>query len=209
MRVVCLSDTHDRLDRIEVPDGDLLVHAGDLTMRGELDQLRAFDAQLAALPHPHKVVIAGNHDFAFERDPEAARACITAATYLEDEEVEVAGLRIYGSPWQPWFHDWAFNLQRGAALAEKWARIPEGLDILLTHGPPAGYGDRCYDGRRVGCADLLVAIERARPRFHIFGHIHEDAGRWQHGPTTLVNACNCTLRYKPTQPPVVLDIPDR
>ncbi len=206
MRIVCLSDTHDLLDKLEVPDGDLLVHAGDFTKRGDLPAIRTFNEQLAALPHPHKVVIAGNHDFAFEQDPEAARACLTAATYLEDAEVEIAGLRIYGSPWQPWFFNWAFNLQRGAPLREKWALIPEGLDILLTHGPPAGFGDLCVNGNRVGCQDLLEAIQRVQPRLHVFGHIHEDYGRWSLGSTTLINACNCTLRYKPINAPVVVDL---
>src|SRR6185503_8511517 len=99
---VCLSDTHDLHDRIAVPEGDLLLHAGDATMHGARGQIADFDAWLGTLPHPHKVVIAGNHDFLFERDPAAARRLVTNAVYLEDSGVTIGGLRIWGSPWQPW-----------------------------------------------------------------------------------------------------------
>ncbi|MEQ1566809.1 MAG: metallophosphoesterase, partial [Myxococcota bacterium] len=112
MRIVCLSDVHSKQDRLQVPDGDLLLVAGDLTKRGTEDEIRRFDDWLARLPHPHKVVIAGNHDFLFEHRPSEARRLITAAVYLEDELVEVGGLRVWGSPWQPRFFDWAFNLDR-------------------------------------------------------------------------------------------------
>src|SRR5262245_5920777 len=131
MRIVCLSDTHDLHDRLLVPDGDLLLHAGDATMRGSLEQIEAFDQWLGTQPHRHKVVIAGNHDWGFQRTPAKARALIRHAVYLEDAATTIEGLRIWGSPWQPWFFDWAFNLQRGAEIAAKWALIPSGLDVLI------------------------------------------------------------------------------
>lgn len=187
LTLVCLADTHGREGDLEVPDGDLLLHSGDMTERGTRPQLERFNRWLAGLPHRHKVVIAGNHDFLFVDSPAEARAILTAATYLEDEAVTLAGLRIYGSPWQPWFHDWAFNRRRGSDLDATWRLIPEGLDVLLTHGPPFGRGDRTWDGERVGCEDLLRHVRRARPRLHLFGHIHEDRGEWQEGPTRLVN----------------------
>ncbi|MBP6839688.1 MAG: metallophosphoesterase [Kofleriaceae bacterium] len=204
VRVVAMADTHGHHATIDVPDGDVLVHAGDLTARGTLPQLRAVADWLAALPHRHKVVIAGNHDFALQRQPGPARALFTDAglTYLEDEEVTLDGLRVYGSPWQPWFHDWAFNRRRGPDIDTCWRRIPTGLDLLVTHGPPAGFGDRCYDGRRVGCADLLARIVERRPRFHLFGHIHEDGGRWDDGVTTFVNVTTAD----DTRPCTVLDV---
>jgi Icc-related predicted phosphoesterase len=205
MRIVCLSDTHSKHDRMTVPDGDLLIHAGDLTKRGTREQIADVDRWLAALPHRHKVVIAGNHDFGFEEDPDARR-WITGATYLQDEECTVGGLRIWGSPWQPRFFDWAFNLDRGEPLRAVWAKIPDGIDILVTHGPPAGILDRCADGRRVGCEDLLAAVQRVRPRLHVFGHIHEAYGEIEVGGTRFVNACACTLSYVPTQPPIVVDL---
>jgi Icc-related predicted phosphoesterase len=192
MRIVALSDTHLFHDELEVPDGDILVHAGDLCRGGTLDELEVAAAFLRSLPHRHKVVVAGNHDRAFVNEPAQARALLgPEVTYLEDAEAVVGGLRFWGSPWQPEFRDWAFNLPRGAALAEKWALIPAGLDVLVTHGPPLGIGDgrgAGYGGAdRLGCADLLAAVRRARPVLHLFGHLHDSGGAWVRGPTTFAN----------------------
>lgn len=187
MRLVAMGDTHGFHGRLEVPDGDVLIHAGDLTRKGTLAQLEDVADWLRSLPHRHKVVIAGNHDFALQQAPDRARALFRELTYLEDDLVTVGGLRIWGSPWQPWFHDWAFNLGRGPDLDQKWALIPAGVDVLVTHGPPAGYGDRCLDGSRVGCEDLLRHLGRVQPRVHLYGHIHEDRGHWQVGPTRCLN----------------------
>jgi predicted phosphodiesterase len=206
MRIVCLSDTHDQHGQLDVPDGDLLLHAGDATMTGALDQIEAFDAWLARQPHRHKVVIAGNHDFGFQRAPARARELLRSAIYLEDSLAEVAGLRIWGSPWQPWFYDWAFNLERGPQIAAKWAQIPAGIDVLITHGPPFGILDRTSRGDEVGCVDLLAAVQRVRPRLHVFGHIHEAHGRLERNGCIFVNASNCSERYGPEQPPIVVDL---
>jgi Icc-related predicted phosphoesterase len=207
IRIVAISDTHGRHDRIRVPNGDVLIHAGDFTMEGTLEEVFAFDRFLAALPHAHKIVIAGNHDFCFERDPEAARAALVHALYLQDNAVEVEGIRFYGSPWQPWFFDWAFNLPRGEALREKWDRIPCATQVLVTHGPPLGRGDRTFDGRSVGCEELAKAVDRVRPRLHVFGHIHEGAGTSRDARTLFVNACACDLEYEAVHAPIVIDLP--
>jgi hypothetical protein len=151
------------------------------------------------------VVIAGNHDFAFERTPEA-RTWISRATYLQDEEVTVAGLRIWGSPWQPRFFDWAFNLDRGEPLRQVWSQIPAGIDVLVTHGPPRGILDRTARGEPVGCDDLLAAVGRVRPRLHVFGHIHEAYGKVARDGVTFVNASSCDLGYAPVQAPIVVDL---
>jgi predicted phosphodiesterase len=206
MRIVCLSDTHDLHRDLDVPEGDLLLHAGDSTMLGTPQQIESFDAWLATQPHRHKVVIAGNHDWGFQRTPARARGLLRHATYLEDEAVTVDGLRIWGSPWQPWFYDWAFNLQRGAEIAAKWALIPAGIDVLVTHGPPLGILDRTSRGDEAGCADLLAAVQRVRPRLHVFGHIHEAYGTVLRDGTRFVNASNCTERYRPVQKPIVVDV---
>ncbi len=207
LRMVVISDTHGRHDGWRVPDGDVLVHAGDLTSHGTLAQVRAAADFLRALPHSHKVVIAGNHDFAFESANDEARAAFRGLTYLQDESALVAGVRFYGSPWQPEFYDWAFNLARGPALAEKWAAIPDDTEVLVTHGPPLGHGDAVArpGGERVGCADLLARIGEVRPAVHCFGHIHEGAGITQADGTFFVNASICDLRYRTCLPPRVLD----
>ena len=206
MRIVCISDTHGLHDGLEVPDGDLLLHAGDATKHGSLEEVAAFNRFLGELPHPHKVVIAGNHDWAFQKEASLARDLITHATYLEDEEAVVEGLRIWGSPWQPWFYDWAFNLRRGPQLRAVWDRIPEGTDVLLTHGPPRGHGDRTTSGNEEGCSDLLDAVRRVRPRLHVFGHIHEGYGQTREGTTRCVNASVCTVAYRPTNPAIVVEL---
>lgn len=202
MRLVALADTHGEHRALEVPDGDVLVHAGDLTQRGTRLQLEDVADWLRALPHRHKVIIAGNHDFWLQGNRAGARELFAGLHYLEDEEVVLDGVRFYGSPWQPWFHDWAFNARRGPAIDAIWRRIPTGVDVLVTHGPPLGLGDRVWDGERVGCADLLRHLERVRPRVHFFGHIHEDRGEWVHGPTRVVN---CTTA-EGELPPVVVEL---
>lgn len=206
MRIVAISDTHTMHDRLTIPDGDVLVHAGDLCGNGTVLEVERFDKFLSRLPHTHKVVIAGNHDWCFARDPVIARAALVHGTYLEDSGVELDGVRFWGSPWQPEFMQWAFNLPLGEALRAKWALIPDGTDVLITHGPPRGYGDRCFDGREVGCPDLLAAIDRLQPAAHICGHIHEGYGVRARGRTQCVNASSCDLRYRPIQAPIIIDL---
>jgi len=195
--LVAMADTHGYHRDLTVPDGDILVHAGDLTQTGSLEELAEVDAFLAALPHRHKIVVAGNHDWCFQRTPERARRVLRSAIYLEDEAITLEGLRIYGSPWQPWFLDWAFNLQRGPELADKWAQIPDDTEVLITHGPPRGIGDRTRRGEHVGCDDLLQRVRVVRPRLHVFGHIHEDGGVWQEAETRFVNATTAECESGP------------
>ena len=132
------------------------------------------------------------------------RKRLTHAAYLQDESLHVGGVHFYGSPWQPWFCDWAFNLERGEALGQVWARIPETTDVLVTHGPPLGYLDRTRSGEQVGCADLLERVKEVKPSLHLYGHIHEGYGTARSESTLFVNASNCTVRYEPLNPPIVL-----
>ncbi len=188
MRIVCISDTHGWHDRADVPEGDVLVHAGDITRHGSLKDVEDFDRWLGALPHEHKIVICGNHDWCFQETPAEARARLTNATYLEDSGCEIEGLKFYGSPWTPWFSDWAFMLPRGSELAAKWAQIPNELAVLITHGPSEGILDRNRIGECCGCRDLLYRVLEVKPRLHVFGHIHEAAGRADIAGTIFLNA---------------------
>ncbi len=206
MRIVAISDTHGYHDRVSIPEGDLLIHGGDLSNSGTLIEMERFNAFLEKLPHPHKVVIAGNHDFALERQAPEAEKLLTACHYLKDRQVVVEGLKIYGSPWQPWFFDWAFNLRRGSPLAEKWAQIPNDTDILVTHGPPQGILDLTHDGRRVGCEELAKRVQEVRPQAHIFGHIHEAYGSLERYGTTFYNASLYNHFEKRYQPAWVFDL---
>ena len=205
MKIVAISDTHGLHGSLTIPAGDVLVHAGDITGRGTIDEVRDFDKFLGSLPHAHKIVIAGNHDFCFERDREASVAELTHCIYLQDQGVTVEGVRFYGSPWQPWFYDWAFNLQRGAEIRAKWELIPTGVEVLITHGPPYGHGDKTARGEAVGCEDLLEVVEEIKPQVHIFGHIHEGAGISSNGETVFINASICDLGYRPVNRPMVYE----
>jgi predicted phosphohydrolase len=205
-RIVCISDTHGYFERTVVPEGDILIHSGDFGRQGTLSELPAFHAWMAGLPHKHKIFVAGNHDWCFEQEPKAAQALMKKVTYLQDSAVEVLGLKIYGSPWQPRFFDWAFNADRGADLARIWAKVPERTDIVVTHGPPFGILDRTSQGLTVGCEDLLARITQVKPRLHCFGHIHEGYGQREFADTIYINSSICDLRYVPCNQAIVVDL---
>ncbi len=197
VKLVCISDTHNLHNQMTLPDGDVLVHAGDFCDKGTIAEIRDFAAWLARQPHKHKIVVAGNHDFPFEQTPETAEALFESVTYLRDQSVVIDGIKFYGSPWQPRFFDWAFNLDRGEPLREKWRLIPDDTDVLVTHGPMHGTGDVTSRGMAVGCEDLRDEIEtRIKPRCHIYGHIHESRGIYQVGEMVSINACSLDLSYK-------------
>lgn len=206
MKIIAWSDTHFYHQQVPLPDGDVLIHAGDFCKSGSLHEVAEFNDYLGLLPHRHKIVVAGNHDWAFENDPEAAQYLLTNAIYLQDQSIEIEGYRFYGSPWQPEFFSWAFNLQRGAEIRQKWDLIPSGLDVLITHGPPQGYCDEIFKGKRVGCEELLKAVQRVQPRYHVFGHIHEGYGQARCGKTLCINASICNHRYQALNPAQVFEI---
>lgn len=214
MRIVCLSDTHCRHHDLRVPEGDVLVHAGDFCNWGNLEEVASFGRWLRALPYKRKVVIAGNHDWPFERNRREAEAELVGdprygVIYLQDSDVEIDGLRFYGSPWQPEFCGWAFNLPRqGYELRQRWAAIPDGVDVLLTHGPAKGILDRGYS-ERVGCEELAVAVAAKQPRLHVFGHIHPSCGLQRHEYGTSVNASVCNEEYDPVNPIQVIELGER
>ncbi|NJN15430.1 MAG: metallophosphoesterase [Oscillochloris sp.] len=207
MRIVAISDTHGLHRQIKIPDGDLLIHAGDLTRHGTMVELADVAEWLKSLPHRYKLVIAGNHDQCLQDDPVAVELLqSTGATYLHDQLVVIAGLRIYGSPWQPIFRNMAFNLPRGAALRAIWRRVPAMLDVLITHTPPQNIRDRTFLGMCVGCADLAEELPRIRPRVHIFGHIHEAVGITTERDTIFANASAIDLLRRPVNMPFEIDL---
>ncbi|MGD9487526.1 MAG: metallophosphatase domain-containing protein [Calditrichaceae bacterium] len=204
MRIVAFSDTHGYHDQIKIPDGDILIFAGDMCTKRSLESIEKFNHFLGSLPHTHKIVIAGNHDFPFEREPVEARKLITNAIYLQDQSTVIEGIHFYGSPWQPWFFDWAFNLKRGQALKEKWDLISSDTDILITHSPPFGVLD-LVGHKHVGCEELTAALMRIKPKYHIFGHIHEGYGTKEMNGTTFINAAICNGRFAPENKPMIID----
>ncbi len=229
---VCISDTHTKTHGLSLPPGDVLIHAGDFTSTGFPDEVEAFNTYLAAQKYQYKVIIAGNHDLTFDLEnydnnlkprfhsyaprymdkksfiakevKEKLKDCI----YLEDSSCEIFGYKIYGSPWSPVFYDWAFNLPRGDKILEKWKKIPSDTDILITHGPPHKILDKTSNNFNAGCEDLLREIKsRIKPKYHIFGHIHEGYGVKEEEGTVYINASICTLSYRPTNKPIVFTLP--
>ncbi len=205
LKIVCISDSHGQHRDLQIPDGDILIHAGDLTNFGEIEMLKDFNAMLGDLPHRHKIVIAGNHDSCCEFEPEKCRAILSHGIYLQDELLEIEGLKIYGSPWQPNHFDMAFNLQRGREIRKKWLQIPRGVDVLVTHGPPRGHGDDLGYGNLTGCEDLLDVVSLLRPKYHIFGHVHGGYGLSKNAYTTFINASVCDENDAVVNAPIVIE----
>lgn len=210
MRLVCVSDTHGLHSQVPVPPGDVLVHAGDLSSHGTVAQVQAFLDWFGSVgTFAHRVLIAGNHDFLFERAPALAASMIPdSVTYLNDSAATLGGLRFWGSPVTPTFRDWAFN-RAPEQLARHWALVPPDTDVLVTHGPPRGILDMVGPGQvSVGCPLLAAAVARIRPRLHVFGHIHEGQGQRHSGGTRFVNAAICDARYQPVHAPISVDLPE-
>lgn len=209
MRIVAISDTHNyhnHYDTVTLPPADLLIHAGDMTHKGSLEELESFNEWLGGLDYEHKIVIAGNHDWCFQRQAKEARETLSSAHYLQDSGLEIEGLFFWGSPWQPKYNRWAFNLERGEQLRARWDLIPDRVDVLITHGPPRGIGDRVKSGERVGCEDLLERTRGLKPKLHIFGHVHEDYGVTESKETLYVNASFLDRKRRPCQPPHLLSV---
>jgi Icc-related predicted phosphoesterase len=207
VRLVCMSDLHNISPDFQVPDGDILIIAGDVCGYGTRRELEIFDDFLSRQGHAYKLLIAGNHDWPYARLPlEEAKGLVKNATYLQDAGIEIGGLQFWGSPWQPWFLDWAFNLPRGPELAAIWKKIPDDTDVLITHTPPYGILDRLISGKHAECADLVHALARVKPKVHVFGHIHEAYGRVEQDGTIYVNASVRNFRYQLVNPPIVVDL---
>jgi predicted phosphodiesterase len=204
MRLVVISDTHELHRELVVPPGDLLIHAGDFTFYSKRPWMyRNFDLWLGELPHRHKIIIPGNHEFLLE-DPRQ-RSAITNATLLVDSGVEVEGLKIWDSPVTP-LYGGAFGKSRAEDRIKHWARIPRNTDILITHGPPLGTLDAAPRSQlHEGCPELREAVIQARPRLHVFGHVHAGYGTCPTKSTLFVNAALFDEGGTMEREPIVLD----
>lgn len=209
-KLVLCSDTHEMHSHLTWPEGDILVHAGDFTMIGRPEKIEGFGNWLRDSPFNAATIIAGNHDILFQKEPEKARKLLSKHDkihYLEDSGCRIDGVSFYGSPWQPEFsYGWAFTLAAEEELRNKWHSIPSNVQVLITHGPPAGILDFTIDGRHAGSTSLLAEInQRIKPQLHLFGHIHEGYGICEVEETKFVNASICNPDYVPIHSPLVLE----
>jgi Icc-related predicted phosphoesterase len=210
--IVCIADLHEHL--VDIPACDVLLIAGDVSfaVKGDLRAKHAFlvgpfREWLERVPADEVVLVAGNHDQSIETlGIPAGLRC----HYLQDEGIELFGHKLWGTPWQPWFYDWAFNAPRHdgeAFLAAKFAPIPADTDVLVAHGPPRGYGDRAsrHGGyAHVGSTAMTETLERVQPRLMVCGHIHSAYGSYRFGNTEIVNASLVDDDYRPVNSVVQL-----
>lgn len=217
MRIVAISDTHGYHRNLQIPDGDLLIHAGDFSMRAKQTDVMMFAEWINKQPHKHKIVVPGNHDCYCEDEDSWSREEFKPAIYLNHSETEIEGYRIFGSPYSSAIYDpspWSFDYPPDGEFSKRiWEQIPDHLDVLITHGPPKGIRDRVESPHKgedphVGDVNLLLAVKNKLPRVHIFGHIHEGYGSYEsHVWTTrFYNVSVCDVKYLPINPITVIDL---
>ena len=190
MKIVFISDTHGQHRKLKnLPKADLIIHGGDVSKLGKAHEVEDFIHWFLRLDYAHKIFIAGNHDFYFEDySPDFIQKKLTSnCHYLCNSGVEIEGVKIWGSPVTPTFFNWAFNVDRGKPIQKYWNMIPSDTDILLTHGPAGGILDRTTSNINAGCDNLLKTVNKVKPKFHLFGHIHEAYGKEKVKETTFVN----------------------
>jgi hypothetical protein len=217
MKITFLADTHNQHKQIEqhLTGGDILLHAGDFTGRGYLKEIDKFCKWFNDLDiYKNKIFIAGNHEFGVQDYPEKVRQIFAQyknITYLEDDAIYIGEhpnlIKIYGTPWQPEFYNWAFNLPKdGWELEQKWNDIPVDTDILITHSPAFGHLDMVPNRNvHLGCELLAKRLEVIKPKIHVFGHIHGGAGYKFENGTHFINAANVNEKYEYKNIPMTIE----
>jgi Icc-related predicted phosphoesterase len=193
-KIVALSDTHR--ERTKLPKADILIFAGDddINSTSNLLNLKRY---LISSNAKIIIVVAGNHDFYLEKiGKKKCKQFFSPIIYLEDDVIDIEGIKIYGSPWSPKFNDWAFMKERGDDISNMWNNIPLDIDILITHGPPMRILDD-VGMLPVGCFDLRRKVDMIKPKYHIFGHVHEGYGKEKLNKTTFMNVSICDKYYNP------------
>ena len=205
MKFVFISDTHGLHRDLELPPGEVLVHAGDITDHGSEAEVRDFLDWMGDLDYAHKVFIGGNHDLFLEEQPlEFLELLPPGLTYLNNQAHQVGPYRLWGAPHTPDLVGWAFGRPR-EQLAAHWRYLPPQIDLLITHTPPHGILDRSGSGQTLGCTYLRQELPSRSIKVHVFGHIHASYGQREIGGTTFINASNLDSYRGLINPPVVLE----
>ena len=219
MIITFISDTHNKHLYLtkDLPGGDLLIHAGDISSMGYKHEIQKFCDWFNEIDnYDCNVFIAGNHDWGFQKRPEETMSIINSykwINYLQDSSMtfyskNMKSCNLYGTPWQPEFYNWAFNLPRNSEeLQSKWNAIPEDTDILITHGPAWGILDGVIDKRGIhlGCELLAERIQKIKPKIHVCGHIHTGRGIYEKDGTLYINASVLNEQYQYTYNPITID----
>lgn len=233
MRICHISDSHNKHRKLKLPkytEVDLIIHSGDITEYGSQEEIHDFFSWYKKLSYKYKIVIPGNHDKCFDekfwndkalrndrlrqkllgaeewapaevKNFESKQGCY----FLNHSSIEIEGINFFGSPWTPDFHPqyWAFNYNKKTGETI-WDTIPLNTDVLITHGPPFGYGDYTLSGDRVGCDFLLKKIREVKPKYSLFGHIHEDNGIYSElfyeDTVVFLNSSVLTVYGQPIRP---------
>jgi hypothetical protein len=234
LKIIHISDTHGFHRNVKVPFGDVLVHSGDISNRGEKFMVEDFIDWFVSQPHRYKVFIAGNHDICFDENhplninhlekkilgenfyamkPSWLLGLLENLPenvfYLEDSGCEIEGVKFWGSPWTPWFYGeyWVFNKHRYKDIREKWDLIPQGTDVVITHGPVQYKCDYVPQSQNfVGCSELDYVLQDIKPILHLSGHIHEGYGWAYNGNTEFFNGSILDVNYKISNDAWVIDI---
>ena len=224
MKIVCISDTHNYHHDVDVPDGDVLIHAGDFTLTGSLGEVVEFNEWLGTLDHTYKIIIAGNHDRCLGDRGTLGLKIFTNGIYLERSGLDIDGIKFWGAPMTPAFRGMrgglTFYTNNDKEAKGVWRGMPKKLDVLITHGPPYGildevakydYGQtfRVGEPTTVHCGDGMLAskVIANKPKYHVFGHIHEGYGKFKtdYG-TKFINCSVVNASYNVVNKPIVFKI---
>lgn len=205
MKIVCISDTHNKHNSIKIPLGDVIIHAGDFTEAGTKSETLNFLNWFSSLPHTHKILVAGNHDFYLEKNNSSIFEIIPGNIhYLNDKGICIDKVNFWGSPYTRGNGNWAFNKKSGEEIMEHWQLIPDNTDFLITHSPPFRILDELDNKKHIGCDKLLQRVKEIGPAYHIFGHNHNDYGIERTSTTVFVNSSSMDDRYRLINAPLVI-----
>lgn len=214
MRLCLISDVHGRWNKLQIPQCDVLISAGDYSWQGEKHMVEDFHKWMSKQPAKHFISVQGNHEKWVEANFDEAKVIAEnecpGVHFIDEGEIVIDGVKFYGSAITPQFHNWAWNRVRGDEIAPHWARIPNDTQVLITHGPPHKILDVCRGGtvyeENVGCWDLLQRVKEVKPKLHIFGHIHSQWGIHVENGTTFINASICDEMYSASHLPILVSI---
>ncbi len=208
MKIICISDTHNKHREIIVPQGDVIIHSGDFTEAGTKSETENFLEWFSSLSHKHKILVAGNHDFYLEKHANSIEEIIPSNIhYLINSGISIEKINFWGSPYTPGNGSWAFNEKSGGKMLQHWEKIPANTHFLITHCPPYGILDELDNKQHIGCQQLFQKVDRLKLPHHIFGHNHNDYGIVRTKHTIYLNASSLDNRYRLFNAPLVIHTP--